>query len=90
MEEKVWLQMETLCDDQSTADSLELHLALPHTCCLLAHTAHTRLIHHCEFDRLYVLISHLQVKSLNLKEFCLNAAFESVLKLEYMQVYLVQ
>ncbi|KAK4315518.1 hypothetical protein Pmani_013261 [Petrolisthes manimaculis] len=52
VEDKVWLQMEMLCDDHGTADSLELQLALPHTCCLLAHTQHTRLIHHFLLPRM--------------------------------------
>ncbi|KAK3865667.1 hypothetical protein Pcinc_028744 [Petrolisthes cinctipes] len=52
VEDKVWLQMEMLCDDPGTVDSLELQLALPHTCCLLAHTQHTRLIHHFLLPRM--------------------------------------
>nr|XP_045597864.1 RAB11-binding protein RELCH homolog [Procambarus clarkii] len=43
--DKVWLQLETLCEDPSVLENLEFQLALARTCSLMAHTAHPRLIH---------------------------------------------
>ncbi|KAK8722523.1 hypothetical protein OTU49_012251, partial [Cherax quadricarinatus] len=43
--DKVWLQLETLCEDPSVMENLEFQLALARTCCLVAHTAHPRLLH---------------------------------------------
>ncbi|XP_047483216.1 RAB11-binding protein RELCH-like [Penaeus chinensis] len=42
--DKIWLQLETLCDDPATFESINFQLALARTCSTLAHTAHPRLI----------------------------------------------
>ncbi|XP_066971984.1 RAB11-binding protein RELCH homolog isoform X1 [Macrobrachium rosenbergii] len=43
--DKVWLQLETLCDDPYVTDNLDFQLAIARTCTALAHTSHPRLIH---------------------------------------------
>ncbi|KAK7081924.1 hypothetical protein SK128_015159 [Halocaridina rubra] len=43
--DKVWLQLETLCDDPSITDNLDFQLALVRACTALAHSSHPRLIH---------------------------------------------
>ncbi|XP_071522706.1 RAB11-binding protein RELCH homolog [Panulirus ornatus] len=50
--DKVWLQLETLCEDPSVLENLDFQLALARTCSLLAHTAHPRLIHQFLLPRL--------------------------------------